>query len=239
MPSALLARAVPTPPLRAPIVAIEGLSGAGKSRLLEELHDHTGWPVLEEAWRRLRPRPSLEFRSAEELLALELRLLRGEARRYRSALGYARRGAPVLCDTGFLGPVTYSAGLARLGLAPIGVARTLAEEASGLAHRGRWGLADLHLYLDTPTALARRRAARSATAHPAAWRERHLAVGRWERSLWLSVLPARLGGGVTVLDGRRPTRRLVGEVFAAIVDPPPAVRAASAVRALRAVLRDA
>ena len=230
---------MPTTPDRAPVVAVEGLSGAGKSRLLQELHEHTGWPVLEEAWRRLRPRPSLDVLGEDALLALERRLLRGEVRRYRLAMEYARRGAPVLCDTGFLGPVTYSAGLARIGLAPLRVARVLAGEASYLAHRGRWGLADLHLYLDTPTALARRRATRAASTHPAPWRERHLAVGRWERSLWLAVLPSRLGGGVTVLDGRRPTRRLVGEVFASINDPPPAVGPASAERALRAVLRAA
>jgi hypothetical protein len=193
---------------RGPVIAIEGMSGSGKSRLVESVGDSEGWPVLREAWDRRRPRLSLGYRGPRDLLRLEGRLLSEELRRWRDARRLAGEGAPVLCDTGFLGPLSYLRGLRA-------VEPELGELRPPLLHRlrtaagaGRFGLPDRTLYLDTPPALARRRAARSSRPHPVRFRTRHLAVGRVEREFWLGEASDLLRGRLTVLDGRGSVRRL-------------------------------
>lgn len=201
-------------------MAVEGLSGAGKSRLLERVQARTGWPLLPEAWVRVHPRPSLAYRDPADLLRLEHRLLTEELRRYREARRRAATGTPVLLDTGFLGPVSYLRGLRAVQpemgeLRPPLLRRLRAARAGG-----RFGLADRYVYLDTPPPLALRRAARAAASHPRAWRARHVAVGLIERAFWLGSAPGMLPGRLVVLDGRTPLAERVSRIIELARSPP-------------------
>ncbi len=175
------------------IVAVEGISGAGKSTIAERYARATGARWIPEAYERLHPRPSLEFVSASELLALERRLLREETRRFAEARRTVAGGRPAVADTGFAGPISYALGLARLGRTPSSVPRVLVASARALTRQGRWGVPDRIVWIDGRAATRRRRVARDPERHPARLADRHEAVGRVERALYLGPV-ARLYG---------------------------------------------
>ena len=176
------------------VVAIEGPSAAGKSSVVRELALSPGTRTIPEAFERIRPRPSLEFRSPAELIELELTLLEEEARRFREARRWAAEGTRVIVDTGFLGPVSYTAGLVRWGYAPPAVVFSVLRRAHRLAARGRWGLADLTLFLDVPRAERDRRARRDSAGHPAGLYARHARVARYERTVYRQLVAPVVGG---------------------------------------------
>jgi thymidylate kinase len=179
--------------VRGSIVAIEGPSAAGKSEVVRAVAAHPGtWP-LAEAFDRMEPPPSLDFGSPSELLDLELALLTEESRRYQLAAREASRGTRVIADTGFLGPITYTAGLVRLDLAPSAVLVALLSEARRLVRRGAWGLPDAVLYLEVPAAERQRRAKADPTGHPAGLYARHAAIGELERETYRRDLAPLLG----------------------------------------------
>jgi thymidylate kinase len=195
------------PPRRGMVVAIEGLSGAGKSRLLRSARREAGVRVLDEAWVRLHPRPSLAFASALELARLELRLFREDLRRWSEAHRATSRGEIAVCDTDFLGPALYVGALSGFDPALSALAHSMIDRMEAALDADRWGPADHYVYLDTPASTARRRAGRAPRDHPLRWRERHARVGALERAFWLGSVPSLLPGRVHVLDGRaRPTR---------------------------------
>lgn len=168
--------------------------------------------MLAEAFDRLRPAPRLTFDGADGLRALEVRLLGEEQRRYAEALRRAAAGRTVLLDTGFIGPLTYTTALARMDPRLRGVAEDLCDRARRALARGAWGMADRTVYLDLPERLARDRARRSPAAHPAALRDRHAEVGRWERRFWIEVYGPASDGRLIVLDARRRVPVLLGEL---------------------------
>ncbi len=195
-------------PPRPLTIAIEGPSGAGKTSLARALAAQTGWPVLEEAWRRIHPRPTLTFRSPPSLLHLETTLLREETHRYALAKRLRATGQSVILDTGVLGPLTYLEGLGRAWGAEWDVREELPR-----TRLDRLGLADVHLFVDAPPALAARRVRRSPMTHPAAWRQRHAEVGRLERTFWTRTVPHLAPGHVWRLRANGSPPELAGRVL--------------------------
>jgi hypothetical protein len=183
------------------LVAVEGPSGAGKSRTVREAVHLFGVLALPEAYDRIRPRPSLTWKTSADLLRLERRLLREDATRFRVGRHLANDGATVLADTGFLGPLTYTAGLVRLGLAPPSVLADLARTARTWSVEGRWGLPDAVLYLRTPRTVRQRRAARDPRGHPSSLQTRHQAVAAEELRLYRTVLAPAMGPGLRFVSG--------------------------------------
>lgn len=220
------------------VVAVEGASAAGKTTLVSRLAPLAGWTGLPEAWVLIAPRPDLDFHSERELLRLELKLLEEEARRYRVARESAKRGATVLADTGFLGPLTYTAGLVALGRAPKAVAKILASETRRLAADGRWGLPDGILYLDVGRKERDRRAALDPAGHPEGLYARHARVGELERALWRGPLGRALDGRVRVLRAAGPREELDLRVAREVVGAWPAPANGKTLRlAIHAVTR--
>jgi hypothetical protein len=196
------------------IIALEGPSGAGKSTVVRAAARAYGWTALAEAFDRLAPPPALRFRTARELLQIERVLLMEERHRYREAERRRRQGETVIADTGFLGPVTYTAGLVALGEAPPGVlkvVRRLAESPSGIA---RAHLPDLIVYLDAPAAVRRRRASDDPARHPVEFRRRHEAVGRWERRFYRDLALGSMPGQVRFVRANAPPRILAARIRA-------------------------
>ncbi len=176
------------------VVAIEGASAAGKSSVVRAARAAYGWSALSEAFERLDPRPSLAFASPRALLATERRLLREEGRRSREANRERARGDVVVADTGFWGPLTYTAGLVALGLAERSVLAALGEDASA---RGALPcVPDLVVYLDASATGRHERARRDRGTHPAALEPRHAAVGAFERSFFVRTVPRVLPGAI-------------------------------------------
>ena len=174
------------------IIVVEGPSAVGKSTVARATAQALGGSLLAEAYARLRAGPSLAFTSERELVEIERTLLREERRRYREAVRGRSAGDLVLADTGFLGPFTYTAGLAALGLvSPEPFARLIRAERPGSAS---WGVPDLVVYLELDRAERRHRAATDATAHPPALDRRHEAVGRFERSYYRGLAKRELAG---------------------------------------------
>lgn len=165
------------------VVAIEGPSGAGKSRLCRALAPRLSAAVVPEAYAELAHRPDLQGRGPLGWEPTELALLAQEQRRFVRAERERRRGGRLLLDTGYSGPLAYSAGLVGLGLAPPSLLRRLERELRRAARRGRWGWPDLTVYLDVPPALAARRAHGDPAGHPKSLIARHGAVARAERRI--------------------------------------------------------
>lgn len=176
--------------MRGAIIALEGPSAVGKTTTARALAERLGVPYLDEAWRRLRPRPSLRFRSRGELLGLERRLLAEESRRFRQARRLAATRPAVIVDTGFFGPLSYSAGLAALSTR-LDVRAPLAVDAVALLAEGQWGGADLTYYLDAPVGALDERQAGSPVTHPVDLAVRHRRVADTERALWTRGRRAR------------------------------------------------
>ncbi len=199
-------------PRKGRIVALEGESAVGKSTVAALLARRVDGALLAEAYDRLRPSPSLSFRNDRELFVLETALLREEVRRYRAARALALRGLTVVADTGFLGPLSYTAGLVVLGrCAPATYARLL-RAATPLLRAGSLGVADLTVLLTAPRAVLARRAARDPGRHPAEFRERHRAVGRLERSQFLGELARAFPGRVVRVSATGEPERTVGRI---------------------------
>jgi|HubBroStandDraft_3_1064219.scaffolds.fasta_scaffold76420_4 thymidylate kinase len=223
------------------IVALEGTSGVGKSRIARALTSGSpGMVLLKEAYERIRPTPSLAVPDAPSLLRVEQRLVREEQRRFREAVEARRRGSTVVADTGFLGPLTYSVGLAAIDpgrdvVAPI---RTLYLDA---AAGRRIGLPDLTLLLDASASTVRRRLAGDATRHPVAWRARHAAVGRIEARLWTGPLARRLGPRFQRISAAGTPERVAARIRRILMElpGPPALSEQDAARRLHGTVRDA
>ncbi len=180
---------------RSLVVALEGPSGAGKSRVAGALASRFGWAVVAEAVDRLDPAPSLAFRGDDELLGLERALLNEDARRFATARELALHKT-VVVDTGFLGTLSYTAGLVAAGAARPTTLRRLVGRARTLARTGRLGVPDLSVYLSVAPSVIARRLRASPVRHPVELRGRHARVGRFEFDTvrpWLDrVLPARV-----------------------------------------------
>jgi len=194
------------------VIAIEGPSGAGKSTVARTAARSFGWVLLPEAFDRLDPPPDLRFRNPAQLLDTERSLLDEERRRYQEASERRRRGETVVADTGFLGPITYTAGLVALGAAPRSTWRTVRRFAEGPARSGPVGLPDLVVYLDVPSATRRRRAASDAERHPADLRQRHRAVGRVERRFYRDLAAHGAPGQVLFVRASGSPRALAGRI---------------------------
>jgi thymidylate kinase len=201
-------RSVPRPT----VIAIEGLSGAGKTTLVNALAATTSYATIAEAVDRLPRRPSLRFRSVTELLGLERMLLAEDIRRYSEAVRRRAAVGTVVVDTDFLGTLTYVLGLARQVDTRWNVLPPLLETVREALGAGAWGIADRYLYLATSPSTALQRAATAAASHPAGLRGRHDRVGRWEREFFLRRLPLLLPGRVDVLEGGASVPDLVREV---------------------------
>jgi hypothetical protein len=183
------------------VVAIEGLSASGKSTAARRVAALLGAVRIAEAVDRMDPAPSIDFANVQELRTLEHALLAEEGRRFRDARRLAATGRIVVTDTGFLGPLTYTAGLVQLGRAPPAVLAGLLRDARRLAARGHWGLPDLIVFLETGRAARARHAARDPGGHPATLRDRHEAVGAVERRIYREALGPLFGSRAQVVSG--------------------------------------
>jgi thymidylate kinase len=207
---------------RGRLVALEGAPGSGKTTVGARVAARLGGVFLPEAWRRLRPRPSLAFRSPAALLRLETRLVAAEGRRYRSARALARRGHLVLADTGFFGPLAYTEGLVAEGLAPAAVLPPLRRTVAVAVARGGWVAPDITVYLATDAATRRRRVVGDPAGHPPALAHRHEAVGEWERRLYIDRLAPLLGPRFRSVSGRGSPGAVARRVAAAALAAPTA-----------------
>lgn len=181
---------------RAALVALEGPSGVGKSTLGARLARILDAVPLAEAVDRIEPSPDLGFRTEPELLRLERSLLTEDARRFVTAQRWTDKGRVVVADTGFLGTLSYTAGLVSLHLALPRTLRQLVVDARALTGRGRLGLPDLTIYLSAPPRSIAHRLRLSGSRHPQELRARHRRVGRFEHDVfrpWLGrVAPRRV-----------------------------------------------
>jgi hypothetical protein len=200
------------------LVAIEGPSAAGKTTVTEAIARSAGWVPLGEAYRRLSPPLSLEFRSPEELLRIERTLLREEARRYSEASERLATGASVLADTGFLGPLTYTLALVRRNQAPPSTLTTILEEARGLGARGEWGLADGYVYLDTSAEVQAARASSDPAGAAPALAARHRELGAIEREFYLEHFARLWGRRFRVVPADRPPSEVAVDVTRCVAD---------------------
>ncbi|HTW76691.1 MAG TPA: AAA family ATPase [Thermoplasmata archaeon] len=205
----------------APIVAVEGLSGSGKSTVSRRFARARRALWIPEAYRRLGPAASLDFRNPRELLALEQRLLREDAARFVEARRIAATGREVVVDTGFAGTLTYSHALARLGLAPRSVARRLGAEARRRWGRSGWGVPDLVVWIETNASTRAARIAGDPTGHPPAWAARHEAVGRIERALYLGPIARRYGARFVTVSGEGSPEAVARRIVRARARAPP------------------
>ena len=214
-------------PVRGQVVALEGPSGAGKTRATRAVAHRLGALPIEEAYRRLEPTPEIRWRTPAELLRLERQLLAEEGRRYREARELAAVGALVLADTGFLGPLTYTRALVDARAAPPRVLQNLVSEARRMAHRGQWGLPDAILTLRTPPVERARRAGRDPLGHPPDLQATYQTVGEGEMRVLRDLLRPRYGARFQVVSGTGAAsdvvRRLEGAVRRVVARPLPRV----------------
>jgi hypothetical protein len=166
------------------LVAVEGPSAAGKSRAVATAARSLGLPSIPEAFDRLKPRPSLGWTGDAQGLRLERRLFAEDVRRFQEGRRQADAGATVLADTGFLGPLTYTFGLVRVGLAAPSVLTRLLRLARTFRPGEVWGLPDAILYIQTPDSERRRRAALDPIGHPSDLQARHQSVAREEQRFY-------------------------------------------------------
>jgi hypothetical protein len=214
-------------------VAFEGPSGVGKTSLVRALEERTGRRSLPEAYDSAADAPSLEFGTRTELRKIERALVTLEIERFRSAARFRARGVPLLLDTGFVGPLTYSMGLREVLGPDWDVVGEIAEEFERAASSASWGIPDLTVYLDAPAAVVSKRARGASSSHPARLTGRHARVASYERTYWLQridrAVPGRLvrvsarGEMATTVDRILPELRRAGSL------PPPTAAEARAV----------
>ncbi|HXY47532.1 MAG TPA: AAA family ATPase [Thermoplasmata archaeon] len=195
------------------IIAIEGPSGAGKTTVVRAAARRLGWVPLPEAFDRLVRRPNLAFRTDRELLRIERALLREERRRYREALRLRRNGRIVIADTGFLGPLTYTAGLAALGETSPSVLSSLLKVAAPKRGTESWGVPDLIVYLNVSARARRRRAAGDPRRHPIGLDRRHEDVGRVEREFYRDLAARSPSRAIRFLHANRAPAILADRLF--------------------------
>jgi hypothetical protein len=212
------------------VIAVEGISGSGKSTLVAKASPAFGWVPLAEAYDRLSPRPRLDIRSPSALARVERLLFDEEARRWRAARALVAGGSTVLADTGFLGPLTYSAGLVALGAAPRSLVRDLARLARRRATAGTWGFPDAIVWVGASAPVRRRRANRDPVRHPPRLADRHERVGRFEERFYTGAFPAAFPGRLLRLDGDRPADAVVAALGRAVRRVAPLSAAGSSVR---------
>jgi hypothetical protein len=216
------------------LVAIDGASAAGKTRTVRTAARSEGVVAIAEAYERLQPRPALTWRTEAELLRLERRLLREEARRFEEGRRRAAAGATVWMDTGCLGPLTYTAGLVRLGHVRPAVFAEVLQFAAQLTAEGRWAVPDAVVLLRTERGERERRARRDPVGHPRTLQPRHQSVADEELHLYRTVIGPSLGGRFHFVSGGGAP----GEVVARILRlPRRAHRSRSWARTLRALGR--
>jgi thymidylate kinase len=223
--------------MRGRLVAVEGPSASGKSRAVRGASRRLGATVLPEAYDRIRPALALTWTSAAGLRRLERRLLRDDGRRYREGRERSTGGATVLADTGFLGPLTYTAGLVRLGLAPRPVLVDLLQRARASEAEGQWGLPDAIVYLRTPLAERRRRAEGDPQRHPAHLRRRHEAVATEESRFYRTVVAPEYRDRFVFVSGRGSPDDVVARLVKAVERTPVRIRPPVARRILEAIDR--
>ncbi|HUJ78415.1 MAG TPA: hypothetical protein VLX64_05335 [Thermoplasmata archaeon] len=206
----------PTPVRRGLLVAVEGPSAVGKTTVVRRVASG-GWAeTLPEAYDRLRPALSLDFRSPEELRRLERRLFAEETRRSREARRARARGARVLVDTGFAGPLTYTASLDERADPGGAVLRDLLRSARTAARGGRWGLPDLVIVLTAPARLLDARTQRDPVGHPRSLAGRHRRVGIREVAFWRAVARSLPAPRVLFVSATGDARGVAARVRAAI-----------------------
>ncbi len=201
--------------MRAIVVALSGPSASGKTTAVATLARREGWVPLDEAFYRLRPRPSLRIPTQAALRQLELRLLGEEARRFAEAQRIAADGRTVIADTSFLDPVGYTTGLLALGLASRPTFQAVVTRARDLARRHALGLPDLTVELTSSTASRAARAASDPTGHPRAFRHRHEVVGAAQRRGVLPWMRQRLPQRVRRVDARASPDAVIERIRAA------------------------
>ena len=199
-------------PQRGRLVALEGPSGVGKSRVAAAATRRFGWAVLAEAYDRLDRTPSLRFADDEALLSLETVLLEEDARRFRDAEHLVAEGATVLADTGFVGTVSYTAALAATGQCRPATWRRLLGRAEALARRSLLGLPDITVCLVAPEELRAEREARDPRRHPAEFRARHREAGLYEAEVFWPWLASRLPRRVAVVRSVGPPEQVAGRL---------------------------
>lgn len=180
------------------LVALEGVSGVGKSTLARVLAERHGWEVVGEAYRRLHPRPSLRFDGPAQLERLERRLLAEEKRRVRFGDRLRINGSNVLLDTAPFGPATYTSGLARLDPRYKAVAARMLAAVRHEIRSGRLGIPERIVYLSASAPTVAKRAGLAVATHPSRLLQRHIAVGRWERRFYRTLASLSPGGVVAI-----------------------------------------
>ena len=197
------------------VIAIEGPSAIGKTTVSRELARQLSAHWLPEAYDRLRPRPDLRVPDRRSLLRTELRLIDAERKRYEESVSWRQRGSHVVTDTGFLGPLTYSAGIAALDVER-DIRDDLARRALRDVHVKRLGLPELEVVLTAPATVLRRRARREPRGHPKALVDRHLAVGRFELGFWRTIGRGPLKGRIVFVRADAPPAVIVARIHRAI-----------------------
>jgi thymidylate kinase len=224
--------------LRAPVwVAVEGISGSGKTTVSRRLAGRLNARWIGEAYRRFPRPPKLDFQGEGSLLRIERRLMGEDFRRYGEAKAFRRDGNSVILDTDFLGPITYVRGLHDLGLVSRAALARLAREYAALLRQGRWSAADYYVYLDVERKVALQQARQASRTHPPLLRARHLAVGRVERQLFLTRLSRLLRGRLAVVSGKGHPDTVVDRILRRLPAPLTPLRAPQtfALRLVRAV----
>jgi predicted kinase len=203
------------------IVALEGISGVGKTEAARTLADSIPNAVLlREAHARIRPPLNLSVPDRPSLQRVEGRLVREELERWREARSALAAGRSVVADTGFLGPLTYS-----VGLAAVDPRRDLAERLrkaySATVRNRTLGAVDLTVWLELPASARRARAGRDPAGHPPHLLDRHDRIGRLEERIWKRTFAPVLGARFRAVSARGPSGVVARRILALTHRPPP------------------